>query len=140
MNSDFDILGIWGIWAVLAFHLSLSFYFAGEFCLVVIPFFLGHPQPKTWMQVDNSTAGGVANSNIQPKRTKAMDMRLRWLRDRAAQRQFRFYWRPGKTNLANYWTKHHCPAHHQEMRHKFLTPKKILWALQASLQRTPALF
>ena len=101
---------------------------------------LGHPQPKTPMQIDNSTAVGVANSNIQPRRTKAMDMRFHWLRDREAQGQFRFFWRPGKSNLADYWTKHHCPAHHREMRGKFLTPAKILWALQVSLKRNPAQF
>ena len=31
-GSDFDILGVLGVWgkcAMLAFHLSLSFYFAG---------------------------------------------------------------------------------------------------------------
>ena len=35
---------------------------------------LGHKQPKTPMQIDNSTAVGVVNSNIQPRRTNAMDM------------------------------------------------------------------
>ena len=73
---------------------------------------LGHPQPKTPMQTDNTTALGVVNNNIQPRRTKAMDMRFHWLRDREAQRQFQFFWRPGPTNRADYWTKHHCTAHH----------------------------
>ena len=54
---------------------------------------MGHPQPETPIQTDNLTAEGVVNSKIQPKRTKAMDMRFHWLRDREAQRQFRFYWR-----------------------------------------------
>jgi hypothetical protein len=37
---------------------------------------LGHPQPPTPIQTNNSTAYGVINSNkIQPKATKAMDMR-----------------------------------------------------------------
>ena len=101
---------------------------------------MGHPQPKTPMQVDNSTALGVTNSIIQPKRTKAMDMRYHWLRDREAQDQFRFYWRPGTTNWADYWTKHHCPAHHQEMRKHFLTPQQCLQALRKALNKAPALF
>jgi len=75
-----------------------------------------HKQPRTPMQIDNSTAIGVANKNIQPRRTKAIDMRFHWLRDREAQKQFKFYWRPGKLNLAYYWTKHHCAVHHKEMR------------------------
>ena len=98
---------------------------------------MGHKQPETPIQVDNSTAVGVANSNIQPRRTKAMDMRFHWLRDREAQKQFKFYWRPGTQNLADYWTKHHCAAHHKEMRPKFLTPRGIVDALRASLKRTP---
>jgi hypothetical protein len=74
---------------------------------------MGHPQPKTLIQTDNLTAEGVINNKIQPKRTKAMDVRFHWLRDREAQGQLRIYWRPGKNNLADYFTKHHSPAHHK---------------------------
>ena len=49
---------------------------------------MGHPQPKTPIQTDNSTAEGVINSKIQPKRTKSMDMRFEWLKDREAKNQF----------------------------------------------------
>ena len=87
---------------------------------------MGHPQPRTPIQTDNSTAAGVVNSIIQPKRTKAMDMRFHWLRDREAQGQLRIYWRPGKTNLADYFTKHHSPAHHVNIRSEFLTRVKDL--------------
>ena len=60
---------------------------------------LGHKQPPTPIQTDNSTAEGIVNNRVQPKRTKAMDiMRFHWLRDRANQKQFRFYWRPDTTN------------------------------------------
>ena len=44
---------------------------------------MGHQQPRTHMQIDNSTAVGVANKTIKPRRTKAMDMRLHWLRSRS---------------------------------------------------------
>ena len=40
---------------------------------------LGHTQPPTPIQIDNSTALGVVSNIIQPKRTKAMDMRFHWL-------------------------------------------------------------
>ena len=43
---------------------------------------MGHPQPPTPLQTDNSMADGVVNGKITPKRTKAMDMRFHWLRDR----------------------------------------------------------
>jgi len=68
---------------------------------------LGHKQPRTPLQTDNAMADAVINGKIQPKQTKAMDMRFHWLRDRECQRQFRIYWRPGKMNYADYRTKHH---------------------------------
>ena len=97
---------------------------------------MGHKQPPTPIQTDNSTAEGVVNSKIQPKRTKAMDMRFYWLRDRETREQFRFFWRAGKLNLADYWTKHHPALHHKNMRNKFLTQKKILDELRQRLEST----
>ena len=41
---------------------------------------MGHVQPPTPIQTDNTTALGVVNNTIQPRRTKAMDMRFHWLR------------------------------------------------------------
>ena len=41
---------------------------------------MGHRQPPTPMQTNNSTALGVVNNKIQPKQIKAMDMRFHWLR------------------------------------------------------------
>jgi len=99
---------------------------------------MGHKQPKTPMQTDNSTALGVVNSNIQPRRTKSMDMRYYWLRCRDSQGKFRYYWKPGPTNKADYYTKHFPASHHVETRPKILTPKLILDALRASTNRTPA--
>ena len=86
----------------------------------------GHPQPATPLQTDNSMAKAVINGKIQPKRTKAMDMRFHWLRDREYQNQFRIYWRPGKLNYADYWTKHHPAFHHCDIRREFLTLMIIL--------------
>ena len=37
---------------------------------------LGHPQPPTPIQVDNSTAAGFVNKNITQKRSKSWDMRF----------------------------------------------------------------
>jgi hypothetical protein len=86
------------------------------------------------IQTDNSTAEGVVNRKIQPKHTKAMDMRFHWLQDREAQGQFRIYWRQGKTNLADYFTKHHLPAHHVNVRAEFLTRVKDLTEAQHQRQ------
>jgi hypothetical protein len=40
---------------------------------------MGHPQPRTPIQTNNTTAEGVINNKIQPKQTKAMDMCFHWL-------------------------------------------------------------
>ena len=82
---------------------------------------LGHKQPRTPIQTDNSTADGVVNHKIQPKRTKAMDMQFHWLRDRECQDQLRIYWQPGPTNMGDYYTKHHPTKHHQNVRPEILT-------------------
>jgi hypothetical protein len=87
---------------------------------------MGHPQPCTPIQTNNTIAEGVINNKIQPKCTKAMDMRFHWLRNRKAQRKIKIIWRLGKTNLADYFTKHHSPAHHVNFRSEFLTKVKDL--------------
>ena len=47
-------------------------------------------------------------------------MRFYWIHNRTSQGQFLIYWKPGITNLGNYHTKHHSPAHHQLMRPTYL--------------------
>ena len=95
---------------------------------------MGHPQPRTPMQTDNAAAHMVVTNNVQPKRTKAMDMRYHWLRDRSAQHQFRYFWRPGPTNNGDYHTKHHPGSHHVNMRGVFLTPPRVLEDLRRKQQ------
>ena len=96
---------------------------------------MGHPQPCSLLQTDNSTAEGVVNNNIQTKRLKAMDMKLHWMRDRESQGQFRIYWRPGKTNRADYWSKtQHPTSLHRDLCPEILTPVKILLELQRKLK------
>jgi hypothetical protein len=80
---------------------------------------LGHPQPPTPIQVDNTTSDGFANGTMKQKRSKAMDMRWYWLKDRVRQGQFLVYYRPGKTNLADPFTKHHPPSHITDIKPKF---------------------
>jgi hypothetical protein len=82
--------------------------------------FMGHKQPPTPMQTDNTTALGVINKNVM-KKLKAMDMKYHWLRRHISQMQFRHYWAAGSTNLGDYVTKHHPAIHHQTTRGKYLT-------------------
>ena len=81
---------------------------------------LGHPQPATVIITDNSTAVGIANDSVKQKRSKAMDMRFYWIRDRVRQGQFTIQWKKGEGNLADYFTKHHPASHHKAIRSTYL--------------------
>jgi hypothetical protein len=52
--------------------------------------------------------------------SKAIYMRFYWLKDREAQNQFIMFWAPGKLNLGDYFTKHHAPAHHHNIKRLYL--------------------
>jgi hypothetical protein len=51
-----------------------------------------HPQPATPMQTDNTTDNGILRGACTQQRSKSIDMRLYWVRDRAQQGQFDFGW------------------------------------------------
>jgi hypothetical protein len=84
---------------------------------------LGHPQPPTPIQTDNACAAGIINDTVKQRRSKAIDMRFYWVRDRVRQNQFVVHWRKGSDNLADYFTKHHSPSHHRIMRPQYLHPQ-----------------
>ena len=77
---------------------------------------LGHPQGPTPLQFDNKVATSILNDEVSQRRSKAMDMRFYWLRDRVKQHQFHVHWKRGTHNIADYYTKHHSPSHHKIMR------------------------
>jgi hypothetical protein len=81
---------------------------------------VGHKQPPTPMETDNTTATGYSNGTIKQKRTKAIDMRFYWIKDRVKQGQFNVYWGPGFQKLVDYFTKHNLPAHHKRMREVYI--------------------
>jgi hypothetical protein len=85
---------------------------------------LGHPQPATPISTDNSTATGIANETVKQKRSKAIDMRFYWVRDRVCQKQFDVYWSKGSLNRGDYFTKHHPPSHHRAIRSTYLYSPK----------------
>ena len=77
---------------------------------------MGHPQPATKIKTDNSTTDGFVNNTIKQNRSKAIDMRFYWLKDRQQQKQFSIYWDNVKNNFADFFTKHHSPSHHKAVR------------------------
>ena len=81
---------------------------------------MDHPQPATEIVTDNAAATAILNKSCKQVRSKAIDMNYYWVRDRIAQKQFNLIWRAGVENLADYFTKHHSPAHHKRMRPIYL--------------------
>jgi hypothetical protein len=77
---------------------------------------MGHKQGTVTITTDNKCAEGFANRTTKMKCTKAMDMCFYWILDRSDQRQYKVIWREGKSNRADYFTKHHPTEHHIEMR------------------------
>ena len=77
---------------------------------------MGHEQPKTPAITDNSTAAGLINKTMTPKRAKAYDQRFNWLKCREAQKQFALIWKSGKLNRADYHTKRHPVNVYREKR------------------------
>jgi len=95
---------------------------------------MDHPQLQTPLEIDNTTAYGMLTNTLMPKRSKAIDMRFFWLRDRENQKQFKLHWAKGINNLADYFTKHHPTEHHRNMRRAYLA--NMIHASQQPLSAT----
>lgn len=78
---------------------------------------MGYPQPPTMIMTDNETAVGIATGKCKIKRSKSMDMRWHWIRDRVKQGQFSVHWISGAQNIADFFTKS-IPIH----KHAEFTP------------------
>jgi hypothetical protein len=64
---------------------------------------LGHPPPLLF--VDNECAIGLTTSSVRPKKSKSIEMRLDWLKERASQQFFCLVFIPGLINPADFFTK-----------------------------------
>ena len=76
---------------------------------------LGHHQPATLIVCDNKCAVGLANDTLQIKRSKSIDMRFHWIRDRIRQGHFAVKWEEGAKNRADFFTKA-LPGHVHQAR------------------------
>ena len=91
--------------------LYMNAQLAIKFCQILID--MGHPQPPKFMQTDSQSAHGLTKGTMKQKRSKAIDMRFHWLKDRANNHnQIDIQWAPGASNLGDYPTKHHIAQHH----------------------------
>jgi hypothetical protein len=74
---------------------------------------LGYPQDPIIIMADNTTAIGIATDSIKQRRSKAVDMRFHWVRDRTRQGQFTIAYINTNENLADYFTKNLDAQRHQ---------------------------
>ena len=82
---------------------------------------LGHPQPRTPIKTDNSTAYNFVNHSMRRKMSKSWDMRYNWLRDANVVKQLlKIWWEKGTQNYADYFTKHFPPKIHKMKRKQYL--------------------
>ena len=93
---------------------------------------LGHPQDPTPLFCDNTCAVGLASDSLKTAKTKAIDLRFHWLRDRVRQGQFVIIWVPTGANLADFFTKA-LPVHQHVSR-----AKQLVVSSTARLTRRPA--
>jgi hypothetical protein len=91
---------------------------------------MGFPQPATPVTTNISTANGIMNDTIRRQGSRAIDMRYHWVRDRVVQKHYDIFWEAGSKNLGDYFTKHHAPIHHQNMRPAYLA--QALYSLSPS--------
>jgi hypothetical protein len=98
---------------------------------------MGHPQPATPMQTDNTTAHGMLHGTCKQQRRKSIDMRFYWVRDRTQQGQFDIGWGPSAQNLGDYFTKHQPPTHHRGIRSMYLQSENSPQYISAVHKKTP---
>ena len=85
-----------------------------------------HTQIPTPVKTDNSTAAAFVKEIIKQKRSKSWDMRYHWIRDQQNLKTIKVFWDKGQNNHADYFTKHHAPAHHKRMRKVYLHINNII--------------
>ena len=75
---------------------------------------LGFPQSgPTEIKNDNSCAVHLSNDSLKISKSKAIDMRFHWIRDRVRQKQITVKWIPAADNIADFFTK--APPVHQHV-------------------------
>lgn len=77
-------------------------------------------QPPTIITTDNSVAKGIATSTCKVRRSKSIDMRYHWLKDRVALKDFDIVWHPGVDSLADFNTKIQLTLQVLKIRHHYV--------------------
>jgi hypothetical protein len=66
---------------------------------------MGYQQEETPIITDNAFVFSVVNGTCKAKRSKSMDMRFYWLKDRVKRKQFKVLWCKGHRNISDHLTK-----------------------------------
>ena len=66
---------------------------------------IGHKQPATLIRTDNRVAVGIANKTMQIKRSRTINTKFHWIRERVGAGQFIVEWVAGEDNIADAFTK-----------------------------------
>ena len=74
---------------------------------------INYPQPPTEFFGDNTTAIGIANDKMKPKKSKAFDKSYHWFRGQVRQGIFISKHIPSQLNVADYFTKALQKAEHK---------------------------
>ena len=72
---------------------------------------MGHKQPPTPIQTDNTTAAGLANDTIEQKFSKALNMKWYCIKDQIKLQHYDVFLRPRSENKGDYFTTNHSPSH-----------------------------
>jgi hypothetical protein len=84
---------------------------------------MGYPQPDpTPIFCDNECAVGLSSGTVRPKKSKSIDMRFDWIKDRVRQLQFAVRSIPGKVNLSDFFTKALPVLEHCRLAPTYATP------------------
>ena len=97
---------------------------------------LGYPQQPTLLLIDNTVAIGLANDTMNKKRSKSMDMRFFWLRDRVQQLQFVVEHIPGQYNIADFFTKALPKAKYDQFHRYIVVDAELSEGKQAKRMKT----
>ena len=92
----------------------------GEY-LQIILMRMGQPQTANPVATNNLAENRVMNSTSKQRRSQVIAIRIYWVRDRIKQGHFHIYWKPGKENLTDYFTKHHPASNHRVMCPIYIT-------------------
>ena len=87
---------------------------------------MGYSQVATKLLCDNTCATGTANSTAKQKRSKAINMRFHWIRDRVEDGHFDIMWIAGGENIADFFTKNLSVATYKKFKSKIVLSEKVI--------------